>query len=84
MTCALTARARCRDAASRLESRLCVETTDVLSPSIDPTDRWTLEVVVARSGGVPPEVLRDLARAGLSLRTAQPNGPDHYRVVAVA
>jgi hypothetical protein len=40
----------------------------VLAPSASQYGEWTLDAVLRGCEGVPPEVLRELALAGLTLR----------------
>ena len=81
-TCAARARKRARKAGDKLTRHHRVEAVDVLAPDTDPTDRWTVELVLCAEG-VPHDVLDLLGSYQLTLRTAQPQGP-YWQAVAVA
>jgi hypothetical protein len=85
MTGAAPARERARECASVLESRTRVCAVDVLDPRIDPTDCWTVELVIkhpnhARTPGVPPEVLAVLADHDLTVRAVTQQGAGAFSV----
>ena len=82
MTCTVDARKRTRKAADTLELHRQVDAVDVIEPATDPTDRWTIELVVCVNG-VPDTILDTLAEHELTLRHAGPRGP-YWHVVAVA
>ncbi|MDS0280005.1 hypothetical protein NDI85_19660 [Halomicroarcula sp. S1AR25-4] len=74
MTCAVEQRRRVRRAARAIRDAVPTEAVDVVAPTASEFDSWTLEAVVA-SEGVPPEVSRELALAGLTLRPRPAQGP---------
>lgn len=82
MSCTVDARKRTRKAADALEVHHQVEAVDVLAPATDPTNRWTIELVLCVNG-VPDTILDTLAEYQLTLRHAGPRGP-YWHVVAVA
>ncbi|AJF24493.1 hypothetical protein SG26_01585 [Haloarcula sp. CBA1115] len=54
------------------------ESVDVLAPSASQYDVWTLDAALRGTEGVPPEVLRELALAGLTLQpTPSQAGYEH-------
>jgi len=61
----------------------CVPTVavDVVAPNASQYDAWTLDAVLQDTGGVSPEVLRELALAGLTLRPT-PSQAEYQHVVA--
>jgi hypothetical protein len=80
------ARTRVRNCASALDALACVCAADVLDPNTDPTDRWTIEVVVEHSthlqtSGVPPAVLAALANHDLTVRGVTQQGAGSFSVV---
>jgi len=82
MTCTVDRRRRARRCGAALETVAPVQAVDVLDPHTDPTQRWTVEIVLAPSaGGLPPEVLSTLAAHQLSVRDVSPQGR-HWVAVA--
>lgn len=81
MLCTVEQRDRIRAARDRLETFEQVEATDVLDPHRDRSARWTIEVVLC-ADGIPPQVLDTLGSYRLTLRTAQPQGPNFWVLVA--
>lgn len=81
MSCTVAKRERVRRAAR--EIRDCVPTVavDVVAPNASQYDAWTLDAVLQDIDGVPPEVLRELALAGLTLRPT-PSQAEYQHVVA--
>ncbi|EMA13407.1 hypothetical protein C442_20766 [Haloarcula amylolytica JCM 13557] len=61
-------RKRVRRAARAIQKEVSTESVDVLAPSASQYSEWTLDAVLRGSEGVPPEVLRELALAGLTLQ----------------
>ena len=59
------------------------DAVDVLDPSASQYDRWTLDAVLRDVDGVPPEVLRKLALAGLTLRPTPSQGEYEYVAMTV-
>ncbi|EMA07865.1 hypothetical protein C436_20928 [Haloarcula marismortui ATCC 33800] len=47
---------------------MSTESVDVLAPSASQYGAWTLDAVLRDAESVPPEVLRELALAGLTLQ----------------
>jgi hypothetical protein len=54
---------------------------DVLAPSASQYGEWTLDAVLLGVDGVPPEVLRELALAGLTLQP-MPSQAEYQHVAA--
>ncbi|MFC7073088.1 hypothetical protein ACFQJ7_12520 [Halovenus rubra] len=76
MRCWVEARQRTRKCADSLRGHAVVEAVDVLPPAKDPTDRWTVEVVLREgTGGVPHQVLDTFGSYQLTLRDVSPQGP---------
>ncbi|EMA10239.1 hypothetical protein C436_18196 [Haloarcula marismortui ATCC 33800] len=57
-----------RRAARAIQEEVATESVDVLAPSASQYGAWTLDAVLRDAEGVPPEVLRELALAGLTLQ----------------
>ena len=57
------------------------ESVDVLAPSASQYGEWTLDAVLRDAEGVPPEVLRELALAGLTLQPT-PSQAEYQHVTA--
>jgi hypothetical protein len=78
MSCTVEERKRVRRAARAIQEEVPTESVDVLAPSASQYGEWTLDAVLRGSEGVPPEVLRELALAGLTLRpTPSQAGYEH-------
>ena len=58
---------RVRRAARAIRDEVATESVDV-APNVSQYDAWTLDAVVHGSEDVSPEVLRELAVAGLTLQ----------------
>lgn len=71
-------RRRVRRAARAIQGEVATESVGVLAPSASQYGDWTLDAVLRDAEGVPPEVLRELALAGLTLRpTPSQAGYEH-------
>lgn len=81
MTCTVAKRERARKCADTLAARESVLAVDVLDPHTDPTDRWTLDIVLCTEG-VPPVALDDLGNYQATLRSVARQGT-HWQAVAV-
>jgi len=68
MNCTVKERQGVRQVAREIREVVAIESVDVLAPSASQYDAWTLDAVLRSSEGVPPEVLRELALAGLTLQ----------------
>ncbi|MFU1782989.1 hypothetical protein ACM16X_16580 [Haloarcula japonica] len=68
MSCTVEERKHVRRAARAIQAEVPTESVDVLAPSASQYDAWTLDAVLRDCEGVPPEVLRELALAGLTLQ----------------
>jgi len=68
VSCTVEERQRVRRAARAIQEEVATESVDVLAPSASQYGVWTLDAVLRDAEGVPPEVLRELALAGLTLR----------------
>lgn len=84
--CQLAQRDRVEAAAMELDNADDVdfEAIDVLTPAQSEHDCWTLDAVVVDPTGIPPEVSRELALYGLTLRPAPSRGGNLQSVVATA
>jgi hypothetical protein len=82
MACTAKRRDRITDAAEAVECDGRVEAAKTVSPTDDPTDRWSLELTLTRAaGGCPPDLGRELVNRGLTIREVAPKGL-YWRVVA--
>lgn len=57
------------------------ESVDVLAPNASQYDAWTFDTMLRNVEGVPPEVLRELALAGLTLQPT-PSQAEYQHVTA--
>jgi len=80
MSCTVDARKSVRRVADALRACDSVAAVDVLPPTKSQFDDWTIDAVV-RGDGVPPEILRELALEGLTLRP-MPQRAEFSSVVA--
>jgi len=84
MTCVVETRRRLRACAETLSVRDPVLAVDALAPHADPTDRWTLDILLDQSaGGVPHQICDDLGSYRLTIRDVARQGP-HWQAIAVA
>jgi len=81
MSCTVEERQRVRRAARAIRDEVATESVDVLAPSASQYDTWTLDAVLRDSESIPPEVLRELALAGLTLQPT-PSQAEYQHVVA--
>ncbi|MFD1588462.1 hypothetical protein ACFR9U_15895 [Halorientalis brevis] len=81
MSCRVEARHRAHNAVNELEAIPAVVGVDVVAPSVDPTDRWTVEVTL-RTDGIPPVVSGIFGEHSLTLSHAGPRG-DWWHGLAV-
>nr|WP_206042038.1 hypothetical protein [Haloarcula argentinensis] len=66
-----------------IQEEVPTESVDVLAPNASQYDAWTLDAVLREIDGIPSEVLRELALAGLTLRPT-PSQAGNQHVVATA
>jgi len=71
MNCTVEQRNRVRRVIQALGERSDVIGTDLVSPAIDPSNSWTIEIALD-SDGLPPEIVSLLAEAGLTIRDVGP------------
>ena len=71
MNCAVEQRNRARRVIQTLGERPDVIGTDLVSPAIDPSNSWTIEIALD-SEGLPPAVVSLLAEAELTIRDVGP------------
>jgi len=64
-----------------IRDEVATESVDVLAPSASQYGEWTLDAVLRDCEGVPPEVLRELALAGLTLQPT-PSQAEYQHVAA--
>lgn len=83
MSCTVEERQRVRRAARAIRGEAPTESVDVLAPNASQYDAWTLDAVLRDIEGVPPEVLRELALAGLTLQPT-PSQAEYQHVAATA
>lgn len=70
-----------RREARAIRDEVATESVDVLAPSASQYGEWTLDAVLRDAEGVPPEVLRELALAGLTLQPT-PSQAEYEHVAA--
>lgn len=71
MNCAVEQRNRARRVIQTLGERPDVIGTDLVSPAIDPSNSWTIEIALD-SEGLPPAIISLLAEAELTIRDVGP------------
>jgi hypothetical protein len=81
MSCTVEERKRVRRAARAIRDEVATESVDVLAPSASQYGEWTLNAVLRNSEGIPPEILRELALAGLTLQPT-PSQAEYQHVAA--
>jgi len=81
VSCTVEERKRVRRAARAIQDEVETESVDVLAPSASQYGEWTLDAVLRDSEGIPPEVLRELALAGLTLQPT-PSQAEYQHVAA--
>ena len=83
MSCTVEERRRVKRAARDIRDIAPTHAVEVIEPAESRFDCWTLDAVLRHRDSTPPEVLRELALAGLDLHQCPPkNG--HALVVATA
>lgn len=80
--CRVEARQRARNAIEALEGCPAVIGVDLVAPSVDPTDKWTLEIAL-ETDGLPAAVNAILGQHGLWTRYARPRGSGWHAVTVV-
>jgi len=81
--CTVENRQRVRRAALALRETAPTAVVETTPPVRSEYDAWTLDAVLRETDGVPPEVLWELALAGLTLQPT-PTQAEHQHVVATA
>ena len=71
MNCTVEQRNRARRVIQALGERPDVIGTDLVSPAIDPSNSWTIEIAID-SDGLPPAIVSLLADAKLTIRDVGP------------
>lgn len=71
MNCTVEKRNRARRVIQQLGERPDVIGTDLVSPAIDPSGRWTIEIALD-ADGLPPAIVSLLAEAELTIRDVGP------------
>jgi len=74
MSCTVKDRKCVRRAAKALRDTAPTVAVDVVAPGASQYDQWTLDAVLRDVKGIPPEVLPELALAGLTLRPTPSQG----------
>ena len=82
MTCRVEARHQAHNAVNELESVPTVIGVDVVAPSVDPTDRWTVELTL-RTDGIPAVVSGIFSEHNLTLKHAGPRGLNWHGLAVV-
>ncbi|MBX0325662.1 hypothetical protein EGH21_21840 [Halomicroarcula sp. F13] len=81
MSCTVEERKRVLWAARAIRDCVPTVAVDVVAPNASQYDAWTLDAVLCDAEGIPPEVLRELALVGLTLRPT-PSQPEYQHVAA--
>ncbi|MBX0296669.1 hypothetical protein [Haloarcula nitratireducens] len=81
MSCTVEEREQVRRAARTIQDAMPTAAVDVIAPNASQYDAWTLDAVLRETEGVPPEVLRELALAGLTLQPT-PSQAEYQHVTA--
>ena len=82
--CHADARQRADSAARALEAQGIVVAVDVLDPATDPSDRWTVDILLEPSAcGAPANVLAELAARDCGVLDVELQG-GYWNVVATA
>lgn len=71
MNCTVEQRNQARRVIQQLGERPDVLGSDLVSPAIDPSGRWTIEFALD-SDGLPPEIVSLLGDAGMTIRDVGP------------
>jgi len=71
MNCTVEQRNRARKVIQALGERPDVLGTDLVSPAVDPSGQWTIEIALD-SDGLPPAIVSLLADAELTIRDVGP------------
>lgn len=82
MSCTVEDRTQIERAARTIRDCAPTVAVDTVPPAKSQHDAWTLDAVL-ETDGIPPEVLREIAIAGLTLRPT-PSQAGHQHVVATA
>lgn len=82
--CTVRARDQAKAAARQLDADPRTLAVDVIDPATDPTDRWTVDVIlVEECDAIPTPVLSILSEYQLAIHDQQRRG-DHQQFLAVA
>ncbi|WP_058992287.1 hypothetical protein [Haloarcula sp. CBA1127] len=81
--CTVENRQRVRRAAQALRETVPTVLVETTPPVRSEHDAWTVDAVLRDTEGIPPEVLRELALAGLTLQP-MPSQAGNQHVVATA
>ncbi|MBX0297568.1 acyl-CoA dehydrogenase family protein [Haloarcula nitratireducens] len=81
MSCTVDDRKQVRRAARAIRDSVPTIAVDVVAPNASRHDAWTLDTVLRDRESVPPEVLRELVLAGLTLQPV-PSQAGYQHVVA--
>jgi len=71
MNCIVENRNRARRVIQELGKRPDVLGTDLVSPAIDPSGRWAIEIALD-ADGLPPKIVTLLAEAKMTIRDVGP------------
>ncbi|WP_336339486.1 hypothetical protein [Haloarcula brevis] len=83
VSCTVENRQRVQRAARALRETVPTVLVETTPPVRSEYDAWTLDAVLRDCEGVPPEVMSELALAGLTLQPT-PSQAEHQHVVATA
>lgn len=82
MNCTVEQRNQARRVIQKLGERPDVIGTDLVSPAIDPSGRWTIEFALD-ADGLPPAIVKLLADAEMTIRDVGPRQSWWHCVVVV-
>jgi hypothetical protein len=71
MNCTVEQRNRARRVIQQLGERPDVIGTDLITPAVDPSGSWTIEIALD-SDGLPPEIVSLLGEAEMTIRDVGP------------
>ena len=82
MNCTVKQRNKARRVIHQLGDRSDVIGTDLISPAIDPSGQWAIEIALDAEG-LPPAIIELLAQAEMTIRDVGPRQSWWHCVVVV-
>ncbi|WP_241692987.1 hypothetical protein [Haloarcula limicola] len=83
MRCIVDDRKQVRRAAQAIRESVPTIAVDVVAPNASRHDTWTLDAVLPDRKSVPPEVLRELALAELTLQPVPSQAGNQHAVATI-